>query len=85
MYRCLSCLGFEKLSYCKLILDECRNLVLFILSYSCARLYSNTPAITEEVPSADNPVTGLLNSKTESHIRKALFAVLATLQYNFVL
>jgi len=76
---------FEKLSYCKLIFDECRNFVLFILSYSCARLYSNTPAMTEEVPSADNPVTGLLNNKTESHIRKALFAVLATLQYHFVL
>lgn len=74
------CRIFEKLSYCKLIFDEYRNFVLFILSYSCARLYSNTPTMTEQVPSADNPVTGLLNNRTESHIRKALFAVLATLQ-----
>lgn len=41
--------------------------------------------MTEEVPSADNPVTGLLNNRTESHIRKALFAVLATLQYQYAL
>lgn len=69
-----------KVYYCKLTFDVYRNFALFILSYSCARLYNNTPAITKDVPSADKPVTGLLNNKTESHIRNALFAVLATLQ-----
>ncbi|CAD1480566.1 unnamed protein product, partial [Heterotrigona itama] len=56
-----------------------RNLALFSLSYSCARLYNNTPIITKDVPIADKPVTGLLNSKTESQIKDALFAVLTTL------
>lgn len=81
IYRCRF---KKKLSYCRLIFDECRNFVLLILSYSWARLYNNTPAITTEVPSADNPVTGLLNNKTESHIRKALFAVFATLEYRYI-
>lgn len=71
--------------YCRLIFDACRNFILLILSYSCDRLYSNTLAITTEVLSADNPVTGLLNNKTESHIRKALFAVFATLEYGYVI
>lgn len=37
--------------------------------------------MTRKVPNADNVVTGLLNNRMESHIKKALFAVLATLQY----
>lgn len=52
---------------------------MFNLSYSCARLYNNTPIITKDVPIADKLVTGLLNSKTESQIKEALFAVLTTL------
>lgn len=68
-----------KFYYCKLIFEVCRNLAVLILSYSCAWLYNKTPAITAQVPRADKPVTELLNSKTESHIKKALFAVLATL------
>lgn len=62
-----------------------RNLALFSLSYSCARLYNNTPIITKDVPIADKPVTGLLNSKTESQIKDALFAVLTTLQWYKIL
>lgn len=68
-----------ELYYCKLTFELYRNFALFNLSYSCARLYSNTPAITKDVPIADKPVTGLLNNKTESQIKNALFAVLATL------
>lgn len=43
-------------------------------------MYNKTPANTNDVPRADNPVTRLSNSSTESQINKALFAVFATLQ-----
>lgn len=81
-YFCHIQISYSQPRYCKLTFDAYRNFALLNLSYSCARLYSNTPAITKDVPKADKPVTGLLNSKTESHIKKALFAVFATLEYN---
>lgn len=69
-----------KRCYCRLTLELYRSFAVFNLSYSCARLYNNTPIITSDVPIADKPVTGLLNNRTESQINDALFAVLTTLQ-----
>ena len=68
------------INHCKFTFDVYFRLMLLILSNSCALLYSNTPAITKIVPNAESPVTGLLNNKIDSHIRKALLAVFATLK-----
>ena len=49
-------------------------------SISCALLYKRTPHITTAVPRPDKNVTGFPNRRTDSHISKARFPVLATLQ-----
>ena len=49
-------------------------------SISCALLYSKTPHITTTVPRPDKNVTGFPNRRTDSHISRARFPVLATLQ-----
>ena len=49
-------------------------------SISCALLYSRTPHITTTVPRPDKNVTGFPNRRTDSHISRARFPVLATLQ-----
>ena len=53
---------------------------LIFPSISCALLYSRTPHITTTVPRPDKNVTGFPNRRTDSHISKARFPVLATLQ-----
>ena len=54
--------------------------LLIFPSISCALLYSRTPHITTTVPRPDKNVTGFPNRRTDSHISRARFPVLATLQ-----